>query len=74
MFTRAMVTYIIHGRNIDESAVLRAIELTSTKYCPAYAMLGQAFPIDLQYEIYEDEGDGNQRLTHQGVWREIAVE
>lgn len=74
VFTSAVITYIVSGKNIDEAAVLRAIELTATKYCPAQAMLGQAFPIDLHYEIYEDEGDGLQRLTHQGVWQEITAE
>jgi putative redox protein len=74
VFTSAIITYIVRGNNIDEAAVLRAIELTSTKYCPAQAMLGQAFPINLQYEIYEDEGDGNQRLTYQGSWQEMVAE
>jgi hypothetical protein len=37
-------------------------------------MLAQAFPMDLRYEIYEDEGDGNNRLTYQGVWQEVPQE
>jgi hypothetical protein len=32
-------------------------------------MLAQAFPIELRYEIYEDEGADNQTLTHQGIWQ-----
>ena len=36
---------------------MRAIELSATRYCPAQFMLGQVFPMDLHYEIYEDEGD-----------------
>lgn len=71
VFTSAVITYIISGKNISESAVLRAIELTSGKYCPAQFMLSQAFPINLQYEIYEDEGDGKQMLTYQGAWQEM---
>ena len=74
VFTSAVITYIVKGSDIDEAAVLRAIELTATKYCPAQAMLGQAFPIDLHYEIYEDDGDGHQRLTHQGIWQEMIAE
>lgn len=74
VFTSAVITYIVAGRDIGEAAVLRAIELTATKYCPAQAMLGQAFPIDLRYEIYEDEGDGGQRLTNQGTWQEMIAE
>ena len=74
VFTRAMITYIVTGRNVDEIAVLRSIELTATRYCPAQIMLEQAFPMDLHYEIYEDEGDGNRRLTHQGTWQEAQLE
>ena len=74
VFTGAVITYVISGRNIDETAVLRSIELTTTKYCPAQIMLEQAFPMDLHYEIYEDEGTEGQRLTHQGIWQETLTE
>jgi len=74
VFTRAVITYVVVGRNINEDAVLRSIELTATKYCPAQIMLEQAFPMDLHYEIYEDEGDGNKRLTYQGAWQELSVD
>ena len=74
VFTRAAITYIVTGRNILEEAVLRSIELAATKYCPAQIMLEQAFPMDLQYEIYEDEATGTKRLTAQGVWQNMAME
>jgi putative redox protein len=74
VFTNALVTYVITGKNVNESAVLRSIELSATKYCPAQFMLAQAFPMDLRYEIYEDEGDGNRHLTFQGIWQELSVE
>jgi putative redox protein len=74
VFTHATLNYIVTGKNVDEAAVLRSIELSTTKYCPAQIMLGQAFPMDLQYEIYEDEGNGNRRLVHQGIWRDLSVE
>ena len=74
VITSAVITYIVTGRSVDESAVLRSIELTATKYCPAQIMLEQAFPMDLHYEIYEDEGDGSKRLTYQGAWQELAAE
>jgi len=67
VFTNAVITYIVVGNQIEENAVLRAIELSATKYCPAQFMLGQVFPIELQYEIYEDEGNGRTRLTYQGI-------
>ena len=74
VFTRAAITYVVTGRKIDEMAVLRSIELTATKYCPAQIMLEQAFPMTLLYEIYEEEGDGNTRLTHQGGWQAALPE
>ena len=74
VFTSAEITYIVSGKNISEAAVLRAIELTAMKYCPAQIMFAQIFPIELHYEIYEDDGDGNQTLTHQGIWQEKAKE
>ncbi len=56
VFTRAVVTYRVTGRGLDEQAVRRSIELSATKYCPAQAMLGKAMPIDLLYEISEEGG------------------
>lgn len=74
VFTRAAITYVVTGRNVPEEAVLRSIELAATKYCPAQIMLQQAFPMDMHYEIYEDEGDGMKRLTHQGIWQKTVFE
>ena len=74
VFTSALITYIITGKNVDEAAVLRSIELSITKYCPVQFMLAQVFPMELHYEIYEDEGEGNRRLTSQGIWQELSIE
>lgn len=74
VFTRAAITFVVTGTRVEETAVLRSIELTATKYCPAHIMLEQAFPMELHYEIYEDEGNGNSRLTYQGVWQNISAE
>ncbi|HTX92182.1 MAG TPA: OsmC family protein [Anaerolineales bacterium] len=67
-FTRATITYLVSGHNVDEAAVLRAIELSATKYCPAQAMLGKILPLELRYEIYEgDSGPvkaGDYQLPH----------
>jgi putative redox protein len=73
VFTSALITYIVTGKNVDEVAVLRSIELSITKYCPVQLMLAQVFPMELHYEIYEDEGNGNRRLTTQGVWEEFSL-
>ena len=54
VFTSAVIRYVVTGKNIDETALMRAIELSVVKYCPVQAMLANAFPMELQYEIYED--------------------
>ena len=69
VFTHAVITYLVTGRAVDEAALLRAIELSATKYCPAQAMLGKAVPMELVYEIYEDEGGGKKRLAKQGKYQ-----
>ena len=74
VFTSAVINYVVMGKNVAEAAVLRAMELSFTKYCPVQKMLEGAFPMDLHYEIYEDEGDGNRRLTSQGNWQEASQE
>jgi len=74
VFTRAAITFVVTGKDVGEDAVLRSIELSATKYCPAQIMLEQAFPMELHYEIYEDEGEGNKRLTYQGIWQELSVD
>ena len=74
VFTSAVIKYIFTGNDIEELAVLRALELSATKYCPAQFMFGQLFPIELQYEIYEAEENGDRRLSHQGAWQETGQE
>jgi putative redox protein len=72
VFTSALITYAVSGKRIEESAVLRSIELAATKYCPAQYMLAKAFPMELRYEIYEDEGDNEYRLISEGVWQRAS--
>lgn len=60
VFTKAVIEYFITGHNLEEAAVVRAIELSAIRYCPAQAMLAQVFPIEHKYHIYED-GGGDQR-------------
>ena len=74
VFTQARITYLVTGRNVEEAAVVRSIELSMTKYCPVQAMLAQAFPMELQYEIYEDELGEAPRLVCQGAWQAPARE
>ncbi len=67
VFTSAVIEYTLTGQGLDETAVLRAIELSATRYCPAQAMLGQVFPIELKYHIYE-ETDDTAALVKSGVY------
>ncbi|HYP54198.1 MAG TPA: OsmC family protein [Pyrinomonadaceae bacterium] len=54
-YTRLEVRHIVSGRNLSESAVARAIELSETKYCSVAATLRPAAEIVSTYEIVEDE-------------------
>jgi len=67
VFTRATIEYLVTGHNIEEAAVVRAIELSKESYCPAHAMLGKVIPIDLHYQIFEDEGE-EKKLVKEGVY------
>ena len=66
VFTKAVIEYTISGRHVSESAVMRSIELSATRYCPAQAMFNQLFPIDLKFTIYEDKGNGADELVTSG--------
>jgi putative redox protein len=74
VFTSAVITYILTGTGIDEAAVLRSIELSATKYCPAQFMLAQVFPMEMRYEIYEADKEEGRRLVVQGIWQGLSVE
>jgi putative redox protein len=70
VFTAAEIEYTISGHGIDETSVLRAIELSATRYCPAQGMLAQIIPIRLAYKIFEDKGNGQAELVASGTWSE----
>jgi putative redox protein len=72
VFTSATIEYLVSGHDVDENAVRRAIELTSERYCPAQAMLGQVMPIDLRYQIFEEEGE-EKKLVTEGVFATVAA-
>lgn len=65
VFTQAIIEYRITGRDVDPSAVLRAIELSAEKYCPAQSMLSKAFPMRLIYKILDDNGE----LVREGAYQ-----
>ena len=64
VFTEAVVEYHVTGKDVDEKAVVRAIELSATRYCPAQSMLAKVFPMALKYFIYDELGE----LTISGVY------
>ena len=45
------VLYRVRGTNIDPQAVARAIELSTTRYCPVIGMLGKVAEVATRYEI-----------------------
>jgi len=72
VFTSAVIEYFVTGRSVDEEAVVRSIELSATRYCPAQAMFRDVFPIALKYHIFEDGEDGEARLVKSGEYVPIS--
>jgi putative redox protein len=72
VITSAVIEYLVTGKDIDVAALLRAIELSAEKYCPAQAMLGKAFPMQLVYKIFDEDG---KTLVGQGeyVAKQVSV-
>jgi putative redox protein len=68
IMTRAEIVYKVTGNQIDETAVQRAIELSSGRYCSAIATLIKAMPIDTRYEIYEASDQGDPSLVTVGTY------
>lgn len=53
VFTHILIEYVVTGHSVNPAAVERAMELSSTKYCPAQAMLGKSVEMELKYQIIE---------------------
>jgi putative redox protein len=69
VFTGAVIEYLVTGVDVNETAVIRSIELSATRYCPAQAMLGKIMPIELKYTIYEDQGQGRRQEVASGIYQ-----
>lgn len=54
VYTRFEVLYRVRGTTIDPQAVERAIELSSTRYCPVINLLKKVAPVTTRYEIEEE--------------------
>ena len=55
IFTNIVLEYKVTGKNIDQKAVERAVELSETRYCPAQAMLEKSVEISSKISIIEAE-------------------
>lgn len=55
IFTKINVHYKVTGKNLKETQVKRAVELSTEKYCSASIMLGQMAEITHDYEIINVE-------------------
>ncbi|WP_336819085.1 OsmC family protein [Cedecea sp. MMO-103] len=53
LFTRIHLHFVVTGKELKESAVARAVELTAEKYCSVTLMLEKAAEISHSYEIIE---------------------
>jgi putative redox protein len=69
VFTSAVIEYHVAGKDISESAVSRAMELSADAYCPAQAMIGKIIPLTLKYFIYEGEKLSDAKLINEGQLR-----
>lgn len=68
VFTHITIEYRITGNAVDQKAVLRAIELSAERYCPAQGMLAQVVPIELEYHIYETKFNDEVTLVSSGKY------
>jgi len=68
VFTSAVIEYRVTGNDLDEKAVVRAIQLSTERYCPAHATLAKAFPIELHYKIFEDADGEENNLFVEGTY------
>ena len=53
VFTRILVEYVLAGPNLDLGAVERAVDLSTTRYCPGQAMLSKTAQIDSKITILD---------------------
>jgi putative redox protein len=54
-FTKIRLHHILKGRNLSESAIKHAIELSDSKYCGVAATLRPGVDISVSYEIIQEE-------------------
>ncbi|MCK5575525.1 MAG: OsmC family protein [Sphingomonadales bacterium] len=55
VFTDIHMSFLVKGRNLKDSQVARAVELSMTKYCSASQTLARACSVTHDYRIEEDQ-------------------
>ena len=55
VFTKILLTYTVTGKNLDQDAVERAVDLSETKYCGAQAMLKETAEISHEIVIHQED-------------------
>jgi putative redox protein len=53
VFTKIKIEFVFYGKGINHRDVERAIELSTSKYCSVYAMLGKSVEIKYTFRIEE---------------------
>ncbi|MBU4682777.1 OsmC family protein [Cedecea davisae] len=53
LFTHINLHFVVTGKDLKDSAVARAVELTAEKYCSVTLMLEKAAEISHSYEVIE---------------------
>src|SRR5574341_426419 len=72
VFIQAVIEYFVTGHGVDETALVRAIELSATRYCPGQAMFKGVVPIELKYHIFEAAEHGERKLVKSGEYSVLA--
>jgi len=65
IFKKIRIHFVVVGRDIPESAVERAIQLSEEKFCSASAMLKAVADIETTWEIVQNPG----KLRKDTTWR-----
>ena len=55
IYTHIVVDHDLHGRNLKESSVRRAIELSAETYCSVSAILAATATLEITYRLTDDD-------------------
>jgi len=63
VFTSIVVEHVVVGHALNPESVKRAVELSTTRYCSALAMLAKAADVAVTYRIADDTPPGETQGT-----------